>query len=677
MNYKEEVIKSMEMLGQDERVLFLGQTVEYPGSAIFGSIGNVPMEKRIELPIIEDVQMGMAIGLSLEGFIPVNVYPRFDFLICAANQLVNHLDKIEEMSNKNFKPKVIIRTQIGGTNPLYPGVQHCSDYTDAFKLLLKNINVIKLEKAEDVMPAYANALNSNKSSLIIEVGDIYNLEVKKEDLYKKDSDAQIKKNLDVLFVNPGGTKKKVYQELSKDFSAVETPFYAALTAGFIRRKGFSVDILDANAENLDLNETVEKIFEKNPQLVNIVVYGQHPSASTQLMTSISLLCKEIKKKNLEIKIILTGVHPSSLPEKTLIEEECDYVAEGEGFYTVLGLVQKKNLDEIPGLWYRKNLEIKHNSRAENIKNLDEELPDVAWDLLSWGNYKAHNWHCLHDLESRKSYASISTSLGCPFNCKFCVINSVFGKPLYRTWSPEWVLRQIDILAKDYGVKNIKFIDELFVLNPEHFIKIADGLIERNYGVNIWVYARVDTVKEEYLEKLKKAGFNWFCLGIESGDENVRLSVQKGRFKDDDIRNIVKKIQDAGIWVLGNYLVGLDEDNMESMQKTLDLAIELNCEFMNLYCATAYPGSRLYKEVVEKGIKLPEKWQDYAQHSYDFIPLPTKHLTPEQVLKFRDDAFHIYFENPRYLEMVEKKFGLAARKHIEEMTKIILKRRILG
>jgi len=184
------------------------------------------------------------------------------------------------------------------------------------------------------------------------------------------------------------------------------------------------------------------------------------------------------------------------------------------------------------------------------------------------------------------------------------------------------------------------------------------------------------VKDADLQKLKKAGFNWFSLGIESGDENVRLSVQKGRFKDDDIRNVVRKIQDAGIWIIGNYLVGLEEDNMESMQKTLDLAVELNCEFMNIYCATAYPGSRLYKEVISQEVKLPETWQDYAQHSYDFIPLPTKYLTPKQVLKFRDNAFHIYFENPRYLDMVEKKFGINARRHIEEMTKIRLKRRIL-
>ena len=182
--YREEVKKAMTLLGEDPRTIFLGQTVGYSGSNIFGSLENVSKEKRIELPIMEDVQMGMSIGLSLEGFIPISVYPRFDFLICAVNQMVNHLDKCEEMSNGHFKPKVIIITQVGGTKPLYPGIQHCSDYTEAFKKLLCNINVVRLEDPEQIVPEYKKALESDKSTLIIEVGDLYNAEIKKEDLYK-------------------------------------------------------------------------------------------------------------------------------------------------------------------------------------------------------------------------------------------------------------------------------------------------------------------------------------------------------------------------------------------------------------------------------------------------------------------------------------------------------------
>ena len=96
--------------------------------------------------------------------------------------------------------------------------------------------------------------------------------------------------------------------------------------------------------------------------------------------------------------------------------------------------------------------------------------------------------------------------------------------MWRTWKPEWVLKQIDILVKKYNVKNIKFIDELFVLRPEHFIPIAEGLIKRDYKLNIWAYARVDTTKEDYLRLLKKAGINWLALGFEAGSEEVMKEV---------------------------------------------------------------------------------------------------------------------------------------------------------
>ena len=176
MTYKDEITKAMLLLAKDKRTIFLGQSVSYTGSAIYGTCKDIPESKKIELPLIEDMQMGMSIGLSLEGYIPVSIYPRFDFLIVATNQLVNHLDKIEKMSAGRYKPKVIIRTVVGSTKPFYPGEQHCSDYTDAYKCMLKNVEVVKLTKSKDIMPAYKHALErkDEKSTLLIEVADIYN-----------------------------------------------------------------------------------------------------------------------------------------------------------------------------------------------------------------------------------------------------------------------------------------------------------------------------------------------------------------------------------------------------------------------------------------------------------------------------------------------------------------------
>jgi pyruvate/2-oxoglutarate/acetoin dehydrogenase E1 component len=173
MGYREELIKAMLTLAEDERVIFIGQTILYPGNVIYGTLEGISASRKIELPIMEDCQMGMSIGLSLEGYLPVSIFPRMDFLIIAMNQLVNHLDKIEEMSSGRFKPKVIIRTMVGATKPLYPGVQHCSDYTEGLGYFLRNINVVKLTEAEQIVPEYRKSLESERSTILIEMGDLY------------------------------------------------------------------------------------------------------------------------------------------------------------------------------------------------------------------------------------------------------------------------------------------------------------------------------------------------------------------------------------------------------------------------------------------------------------------------------------------------------------------------
>lgn len=175
MNYKEEVIKAMTILGADKRTIFLGQSVRYPGHAIFNTLedAKVPMAKRIELPVFEDCQLGISTGLALEGYVPISIFPRCDFLILATNQLVNHLDKIEQMSCKQFKAKVIIRTMVGSKIPLDGGPQHTQDHYEALRLMLTNIDAYKLTEAKSVVLAYRKALESERSTILIEMADLY------------------------------------------------------------------------------------------------------------------------------------------------------------------------------------------------------------------------------------------------------------------------------------------------------------------------------------------------------------------------------------------------------------------------------------------------------------------------------------------------------------------------
>lgn len=173
MNYRDELTKAMTMLAADERTLFLGQSVAYSGQAMFPTLECVPMEKRIEMPIAEEMQMGISIGLSLMGYLPISLYSRMDFLLLAMNQLVNHLDKIAIMSHGEFVPKVIIRTLIGSRKPLDGGLQHTQDYTIAIRDFIPNIKIYQIANAETALEYYHQALTNTKSCLMVEYGEKY------------------------------------------------------------------------------------------------------------------------------------------------------------------------------------------------------------------------------------------------------------------------------------------------------------------------------------------------------------------------------------------------------------------------------------------------------------------------------------------------------------------------
>jgi radical SAM superfamily enzyme YgiQ (UPF0313 family) len=486
--------------------------------------------------------------------------------------------------------------------------------------------------------------------------------------------------LDLLLINPGG-REKIYQDLGDDLSAVEPPLWCRLIAGYVRERDFSVEILDSEALNLDPAAIAGKVAEKAPRLVGMIVFGHQPSASTQQMMGASEALAAIKESAADNPVIMVGGHVSALPEQTLGDVPVDFVCKGEGPVTVVQLLdalsqgEDADLGAVEGLVWRRGDEIVINPPAPLTQDLDTDLRGNAWDLLPMDKYRAHNWQCFGDLDRRTPYASIYTSLGCPYKCHFCCINAPFDINRYRMRSPESVVGEIDFLHDSYGVKTFKIIDEMFVLNERHVAGICDLLIERDYGLNIWAYARVDTVKQGMLDKLRRAGIRWLALGIESGSAHVRDGAEKA-FTQDDIITIVRDIQKAGIHVIGNYIFGLPDDDRDTMQQTLDLAVELNCEFANFYSAMAYPGSPLYADAVANDLPLPENWSGYSQHSYDCQPLPTEHLSAAEVLKFRDDAFHAYFSNPRYLDMVTQAFGWDTRNHIEDMAKKRLKRKIL-
>ena len=176
MKYFDELKRSMNFLAEKQDTIFIGQAVEYPGTAMTNTLSEVSSKKLYEFPVCEDFQMGTSIGLSINGFIPISIFPRWNFLLLSVNQLVNHLDKISLISDGGYNPKVIIRTGIGSERPLNPQHQHIGDFTDAFKMMLTSIEVVRLDLPEDIFPAYklADEREDNRFTILDEYGDYYN-----------------------------------------------------------------------------------------------------------------------------------------------------------------------------------------------------------------------------------------------------------------------------------------------------------------------------------------------------------------------------------------------------------------------------------------------------------------------------------------------------------------------
>jgi anaerobic magnesium-protoporphyrin IX monomethyl ester cyclase len=384
-----------------------------------------------------------------------------------------------------------------------------------------------------------------------------------------------------LVVNPN-------HRIQSKFAAIEPPLWAGLTADY-----YNADILDAEALDLTVDETVDRIRSYKTKDVLLVVMGNNPSvSSTPKMPVAEAIAEKIK----DLNVTLTGIHPIAAGSK----------------YPVL---------------------------KEPFKG----FPRMPWDRLPMDKYRAHNWHCL-DGSPRSPYASIYTSLGCPFNCYYCNIHTLYDRNVQLRPVKD-IVKDVDYLTYKYGVRNIKFWDELFALDEKRVVDICREL--EPYDLNIWAYARVDTITKGMLRAMKRGGIKWLAYGFESADIAVRLKSGK-KFKNGQVETAIKMTQDSGINIIGNFMFGLPGDTQESMRETLGFAIDHTFEYVNFYEAKPYPGSQWYKD-----INPSKDWKDYDQYGTNILP-------------FRDMAFKFYFTQLKYIKSIHNKFGEQGVNQIREM-----------
>lgn len=525
-------------------------------------------------------------------------------------------------------------------------------------------------------------------------------------------------SVDCLLIHPAATHG-IYGALGDTLTAVEPPLWSRLIAGYLLDKGWKVAICDMEGERLSPVQVVERAQEFGTRLVAICVYGHQPSASTQQMVGARGVADAFKNtanfrqtsnpvQRFKPIVVMLGNHPSALPERTLREEPVDYVIDGEGPVTLDALLRSPVVfRDVPGLvWFdaspassRDVHPITRNPLAP-LLDLDSDLHGRAWHLLPpLDRYRAHNWQCL-DGWPRTPYAAIYTSLGCSYKCDFCMINVFQHTNKYRRRSPQAVIQEILGLYHLHGVRTFKIVDELFVLNRSHYREICQGVVEAGIGdhINVWAYARTDTVHPEDLPLMRAAGIRWLALGIESGSANVRAASNKSQthfdasaieFLEPDIfpggmygenagiKATIRAIRAANINVIGNYIFGLPHDTRSTMRATLDLARGLNTEWANFYCAMPYPGSPLYDDIARgRPQDLPPSFEAYSQHNRYSVPLRNENLTAAEILAFRDNAHIAYFSNPNYRKMIEGKFGMHAIQEVDKMLSYKLERDLL-
>lgn len=407
----------------------------------------------------------------------------------------------------------------------------------------------------------------------------------------------------ILLVNPNN-------RVTSPFAGLEEPLWLSLIASDLISKGEEVMILDAEALDMTVQETCNSIRTLRPKETILVCMGSNPSVTS---TPKMVVVKKIVDNLIgEFDIKVTGLHPTALPRETKSELGVE-VLRGKIF---------------------------------------DGTPDIPFQLFSMNEYIAHVWQCL-DGSPRKPYAVTYTRLGCGSGCSFCNVSAQYGfqnKVWYR--ETESFIKEVDLLVNKYRVRTLKLWDEHFTGNHARVAEICDKLIERNYDLNIWAYARVDSINPRILEKIRKAGIKWLAVGFESGSDVVLSNVSK-RANSNQAVNAVKMIHDADINIIGNFIFGLPSDTQETMQQTSDFARSLNIEFANMYIYHPYPGSKLWNE------SSSYQWWKYGQ----FSPFQS------EAMKFKDKAFEDYFTDPNYLSHVKKRFGEQAVGTIVEMVSL--------
>lgn len=452
------------------------------------------------------------------------------------------------------------------------------------------------------------------------------------------------REVDVLLIQPPTSVSERYARDVGNVGGDLPPLGLAMVAAVLKKEKFNVGITDSVVMNYSSKDILSIIRERKPKIIGI-------TAMTPNYHRARAIANEIRKEFSDILLVIGGHHATIMPERVLKESDFDIAVIGEGETTAIELLKlysslnynrkkllsSKNLKHVNGIAFKEEDRIIINKPRELISNLDE-LPYPARELLPMKKYLP-----LPNQYKRKPVIHMVVIRGCPYNCSFCSNNKVFGRKI-RARSPEKVIEEIRYVMKKYNAKEISFWDDMMTTNKEWINKFCDLLIKDKTDITWTCYARVDSVDEPMLRKMKRAGCWNIFFGFESGVQELLNNINKGiTLKQiEEANRLCKKI---GIEVRASFMIALPGENPALARKTIEFAKRLNPDYAQFCITTPYPATSLYENAEKYGTLI----EDFSKFNiWEPVFVPKGYKNAEQIKEMEKKAMKEFYIRPAYI-----------------------------
>ncbi|MDO8603583.1 MAG: radical SAM protein [Candidatus Omnitrophota bacterium] len=417
----------------------------------------------------------------------------------------------------------------------------------------------------------------------------------------------MKNKKNIVLIHPPLSVEEKFGSSKNIVSHIHPPQGLCHLAAMFSEEEFNVSIIDSQALFIGLDETVKKVAELKPDYIGIITF-------TICMHTIARLHEMLKAVIPDVKIILGGPHINACPEETFKRYpmfEAGVLHEGE--YTLPELIEcyekGGNLKDIKGIVFKDERgDITYTAPRPLIKNLDT-LPMPRWDLLPHlPDYYRPSIMTYRALPA----VAIVTSRGCPNRCTFCD-RSVFGR-VWRAHSVGTILSWVDHLVSKYGIKDINFQDDHFMVNKKRVIEICDGIKQKHPDLLWSTIGRADSVSADVVKIMKEAGCWQIALGIESGSQKI-LDILKKDVTVEQIENAVKTAKQFGITVKGLFMAGCPNETEETLRETHEFIKKIDLDYISMSAFTPIPNTDIYKEWHKYG-----RWEGAEPGDWDKLNL---------------------------------------------------------